>query len=224
MKKNMCFIVGCAMAVLLLFGACGQNGTPELKLESKEYPKNEIFGNLFGIKYQQYRNDSIIKAWYSDRIDELEAEMIGKEVEQTRQQYDNLKKKRDEDLNKQYEKSAALFKIENELILGKKIPFEMEEGLGYAVAYLRVNDISDEGYVNLYCAISVLDSTLTENNRYPILNCELLDSKGNVIKNLSFDNIVSVDIYYMHYLNPMGVNNKDAYKYFDFAKVRFINK
>lgn len=221
----MCFIAGCAMTVLLLFNACGQKGgTPELKLESKEYPKNVIFGNLFGIKYQQYRNDSIIEAWYSDRIGELEAEMTVKEAEQTRQQYDDLKKKRDEDLNKQYEKSTALFKIEKDLISGKKIPFEMEEGLGYAVASLGVNDISDDGDAILQCVISVLDSTLTENNRCPILNCELLDSKGNVIENLSISNISSIDIYNLHYLNPMFVSNKEANKYFDFAKVRFINK
>ena len=227
MKKNMCFIVGCAMAVLLSLGSCGQKGeTQELKLESKEYPKNEIFGNLFGLRYQQYRNDSIIKAWYSERIDELVVEMTGKEAEQIRQQYDELLKKRDEDVNKQYDNYAALYEIEDKRISGNEIPFEMEEELGYIVDHLFVNSISDEGFITLGCGISNVDSKLTEGNTIPVLHCESLDSKGNVIEYFAFASFVTLDLENrrIQYSTPLIFHEKDAYKFFDFAKVRFFKK
>ena len=121
---------------------------------------------------------------------------------------------------------AEIEKIKTALV-GKDIPFEEAEGLGYEVVSFKVTDVS-HGSVSANLEVKLTNPKEAVIMRYAdVLSVKLqeIDKAGNELKNREFNVNLSGKTEgatgnYEYY--AISFYPKDAEKYVDFAKVRFL--
>ena len=186
-KRNLFVTMFCAgvFATALLLTSCGGGGTASFSsIKVKDFPENEVFGKVPVIYRQTWIKDSIIGEIYQAERDRI----------REKSNYDELDDKltKDKKLAEQKVGEELETVIENEKakLIGKKVPFEMEEGAWYEITDLYVSDLFSDG-IRLTGSFKVVDETQARKSfdkyYYPTINFVYLDSKGNESSNLGVD-------------------------------------
>ena len=196
MKRSTLFVAGCAIAAVLLFAACGGGGTETSSSTSKsvklkEFPENVTLGKLPGIFCQYLQMDSVIRASYNPEYDELKeksrkAMKAGNEKEWNKYEakIDDLLEKENADKKKNEEDMLSAIGKEKENLIGRKIPYEVEEGAWFEMTDLFISDVTEKGNLmvtgSFKLAVDEKKLRTIFGGKYTI-NGECLDSQGNKI-------------------------------------------
>ena len=192
MKRSTLFVAGCAIASILFFASCGGGSDTSSEIWSvklKDFPENATLGKLPGIFCHYLQMDSVIRAGYNPEYEELKekskkAMKAGSEKDWNKYEakIDELLEKEKADKKRNKEEMLSAIEKEKENLIGRKIPFEVEEGAWFEIADLYISDITEEGNLKVTGTIKVATekATVWLGNKYSI-NGNCLDSKGNVI-------------------------------------------
>lgn len=196
MKRSTLLVVGCAFASVLLFAACGGGGTEtsssiSKSVKLKDFPENATLGKLPGIFCQYLQMDSVIRASYNPEYNELKekskkAMKAGNEKDWNKYEakIDELLEKEKADKKKNEEDMLSAIGKEKENLIGKKIPFEVEEGAWFEMTDLVVSDITEKGNLmvkgTFKLAVDEKKLRTIFGGKYTI-NGDCLDSNGNTI-------------------------------------------
>jgi hypothetical protein len=204
---------GIALAAMLTT-ACNSGG----EKSGGNLPANDVLGNLPNIKYEQHCADSILNSEEETAyIDVKDYEQLAKLKEKFEKQADEAKAKFSEALQK-----------EKANLVGKVIPFEMEQGAGYEISNLVIKNVESDGSILADCQAKIIDVAVCTTTRKPelVISFQNYGKDGNPIGNKG-----------MAYVPVSGKENgatgtysnfiiqfsgKDAAKYVDFAKVKFL--
>ena len=215
MKNNrltpVIFAIVCGI-IIAAFG-CGGGSSAE-KLAT-----NEILGNLPNLVYQKAFSDSVRRDQRDVEMDKLKGSNISdwEKAAKITEKYKIHKKEEDAKFE------AEIEKIKPQLV-GKDIPFEVEEGLGYEVTSGKITDVSSNGLVSVEVEVKITDIKTADIPRFSkklITKVLEIDKNGNQI---GTENVFYVDLTD----SENGATGK-ATKYIyvskekvDFAKIKFI--
>jgi hypothetical protein len=122
------FAIVCVMLISSCGGGSGSGGS--------KLAKNDFLGDMPNIVYQKHLTDSIRNAEEKAALSKITGKS-NSDMEKAMKIYEKFKtrkKTEDEQLK------ANVEKIKPELI-GKDIPFEVEEGAGYEITYCKISDV-----------------------------------------------------------------------------------
>ena len=236
-KRNFFATMFCAgvFATALLLTSCGGGeggGKNNVKIE--KFPKNEILGNMVNIVNEHYVLDSINKAEFKELKNKYDVKNE-KEYEKYKEQYTKLTEKKEE-LNADYLSAVEAEKVN---LIGKSIPFEMEDDLGYEVTELKIVDVSKYGGFKMSVTAKLTDPNkeiLVGSSRVNLYcHLQFIDKNGNIIKN-GDENIGHVFEVSLPDKNPGAVGTAEsledigwhsgrfAKNFANLSKVRFVKK
>lgn len=225
------FCVG-IFATSLILTSCGGGGTSSSSssVKIKDYPENEIFGKIPGILCQYFEKDSIFESQYDKEREKIEEKAYkAKNQDEILKLYEESEKLSDERDNKvekaREEKSAAIEK-EKAALIGKSIPFEMEEGTWYEITNLVITDVNSDGTALITGTFKVINEERVKKAffSYPSIYCSCLDSQGNVICEYCNSNTVEKGDANLVFKTGFSLFRDSGKAFLDFAKVRFLNK
>jgi hypothetical protein len=201
-----------ALAAMLM-AACGGGGKSGGNL-----PTNDVLGNLPNIKYEKHCADSIRNSEEETAYNDV------KDFEQMAKVKEKFKKQADE----AKAKFAEAIQKEKANLVGKAIPFEMEQGAGYEISNLVIKNVESDGSISAECQVKITDVAVCTTTRKPelVISFQNCGKDGNPVGGQG-----------MAYVPVSGKENgatgtysnfiiqfsgKDAAKYVDFAKVKFL--
>lgn len=230
MKRSILLIAGCAIASVLLFAACGGGGNSKPSLNVKSFPENEILGNAPNILFQFCQKDSIISNYYDNELREIrnKAEKVESQTELKKlyEKYDLLEAEEEAELDKLWDEKEAAIEKEKAKLIGKKIPFEIEEGTWYEITDLTVDNF-EKGYVSIIGTIKVIDEEQVNKPNmyyYPVISFSCLDSQGNEVYKSCNRNQLSKREENLVFNSGFDLRHDTGRAFLDFAKIRFLNK
>jgi len=211
---GMLAIVG--LSAMMMISCGGGSGS----VSSKKLAGNEVFGDLPNLVYQKHFSDSVLKVEQKAELGKLNPKSKSdwekgskiKEKFETREREEKAK----------YE--AEIEKIKQQLV-GKEIPFEVEEGAGFEITSCKISDVSRYGTVSIDCEAKITDVATVKFSPFStVLKLEMLaiDKNGNqIIKDdmchVSFPKVEN---------GAIGKKTAGFYiskEFADFAKVKFVN-
>ncbi len=181
--KNKTFITwstGMMLGIALMFTACGGGSGSCSGSSAKKLPTHEVFGNILDIANLHRYADSVREAECNAKIEELElkgySESTVKKITALRAQ-----QKQDEKTSKA-ELEAAMQK-EKTNVVGNKVPFEMEEGLGYEVTDFTVVSVEKNGQVFAEAKLKITDAQIAHiaPQKELIIEFQNFDKDGNAM-------------------------------------------
>ena len=211
------FSVACGMFLASCGGGSGSSGG---KLAS-----NPFLGDLPNLFYQKQVSDSIRDAEEKAAFDKLDWKKKSdwEKGEKLKQKF----KAQSEEADKKF--AAELEKLKTTLV-GKDVPFEMEEGLGYEVTSFKVTEVGSYGSVKTELEIKITNPAEAALLRYAnALSVKLqeIDKDGNDIGSYPHDFNINLSGKtegatgnYTYY--SISVNGRDAKQSVNFAKIKFI--
>ncbi len=208
------------VSVILLSACNGDKGEKSLN----KLPKNEVLGNIPSLVLQKAQQDSTVKAEYK-----AEMEKFTEYTEKNLKKAEELTKKYKADLEEiELEFQANLTKEKAQLI-GKSIPFEVADGIGYTISDLVITDVEKSGQVVCEHKAQVVDINIASinGNSKPelIITWTEMDNTGNQIGSNSAAYIgVSAKENNATGTNKMyiSIRKKNAEQYVNFQKIKFI--
>ena len=201
----------------MFIASCGSAGG------GKKIAKNDFLGDLPNLIYQKNLIDSIRNA--EEKAATAKLNPNEKSDREKAVKISDKFKARKQAENEKYD--ANVEKIKAELV-GKSIPFEVEEGTGYEITYCKISDVQGRTiYVEF--EVKITDVKTAEISRYGkpevFVMAQSIDKNGNQIGADGGYNIDITD-------RADGATGKDnrliaisqkyVEKYADFAKFRFI--
>ena len=206
--SSIIFAILCGMFI----ASCGSGGG-----SGKKIAKNDVLGDLPNVLYQKHFGDSVIDAKEREALKNL------KWTESDMKKGMKIKEKFKAEREKVDVKYDAEIKKVEEQLLGKDIPFEVEEGLGYKVNSFKITSILKYGVIAEF-EVETTDVKVANIERYSnklVVQSQNIDKNGNVLGETP------------HYIKLNG--KEDGVKatetmlilaeknYADFAKVKFVN-
>jgi hypothetical protein len=208
------------IAMVAMMASCGGSGSSGKKLAS-----NEFLGDLPNLVYQKGYSDSVLNANEKAEMDKLDGSKKSdwEKAAKIDDKYD-IKK---EEADKKFE--AEVEKIKPSLV-GKDIPFEVEEGIGYEITSCKVSKVEGSTvYVDF--EVKVTDFKVANIERYGnklILKWHEIDKEGK---------LMGSEYGHVYYLELdkkedgatgkttqfISISSKEAEKYVNFAKIKFVN-
>ena len=218
MTKQNKFLVAFAILGLsvMILASCGGGSA------GKKLANNEFLGNLPNLMYQKAFTDSVNKAKYNAEMKKLD----GKKASDWEKgaKISKKYKARDNEDDAKYE--AEIEKIKQTLI-GKNIPFEVEEGTGYEILSCKISDVkTDRIYVEFEAKVTDVNKVFPSKYSKSLSGTPLsIDKNGKQI---------GIHYFTLNFSdNKEGTTNKgnidiflkkEAAQYADFAKIKFIKK
>lgn len=185
-KRSLLAICAGTFAVALLFTSCGgsEDGSKEKNVKFQKMPKNEYLGDLVNISCE---NSARIKA--SDAQYEEERaknnEKYADDPDKRLQNWEKIKAANKERNLKIMEETNANLDKELPDLIGKTIPLEVEEGLGFEVMDCKIKEIQkfrapSSGAMTFTFSYKVIPVDAKKMNTYPgTYRC--LDANGNIL-------------------------------------------
>jgi hypothetical protein len=197
---------------VVMMASCGGGSGSGKKLAS-----NEFLGDLPNLVYQYHFADSLIKA-------ERKAERAKLNSKSDAAKWDKIKEKLDAREKEEKEKlKVAIGKIKPTLI-GKDIPFEVEEGAGYKISSCKISDLYETGDAKIEFYVEITDVSKAIPSRYTtkfIGGMENIDRNGNKIgTNGSFNVEMSSRENGVTAKGETSIHHISA-QHVDFAKIKF---
>lgn len=220
--KNIIITLAAIAALCLAFSSCG--GGSSKNASGKKIGKNEILGNMPDIVYQKALKDSVLKAEFKAKYDKIEM----KSESDLKKAASIVKEEKEEQEKVKSEFTETIAKEKSNLI-GKSIPFEMEEELGYEITKFVITDIESDGRVRSEIEVRITDinsAKILRGGGQLLMASQDIDKNGNQIGNSGASYYVSItrdengatgntySYIVLHFTN--------AAQYADFAKIKFV--
>jgi len=218
-------IVKCisVIAVIAMMASCG--GGSGSSSSGKKLASNDVFGDLPNLIYQHNNQDAELKDEAKKKQEGLPFNESGlKKAKEIDDKYSAKRKAADEKF------FADVEKLKPSLV-GKDIPFEVEDGLPYEIISYKIADVGQYGGVSYEITFKILDAqaiTTNWSNEYRMPGC-FIDKDGNEMEKagggcgvvISKEEHVDGAI-----LTQQGVLTTFVFpeKYVNFAKNRFTVK
>lgn len=228
------FYAGIFATALLLTSCGGGEGGGKNNVKIEKFPKNEILGNMVNIVNEHYVLDSI----YDTEIKELKNKYDvknEKEYEKYKEEYIKLTEK-EEKLNADYQSAVEAEKVN---LIGKPIPFEMEDDLGYEVTECKIVDVNKHGGFKMSINVKLTDPSKLSLVGFKKVNfyshIQYIDKNGNIIQNRNENvgNLFEVSLPDKN-VGTVGTgeswedigwySGRFAKNFANFAKIRFVKK
>lgn len=244
-KRSVLTTIFCAgaFATALLFTSCGSGsnseGTTKSDVKFQKSPKNEVLGDLVNIageysakwkasedEYKAAKEKNIEK--YADNSDKREQNFV------------KISAKHKEKANQILADANAALEKEMATLMGKDIPSEVEDGLGFEVVECKISGITKHmvSYgrttLNFKYKVKLVDAKMLEkldsfwSGLYRVLDANgnvLLDPKGNEIA----AEVFSISKDEKKQLNNGEIVEKEGWfvlepSFANFAKIKFVKK
>jgi len=212
------------LSAMILVSCGGGSGS------GKKLATNEFLGDMPNLIYQKAYNDSIRKAEEKTEEKKLEKEYASKKLDESAykkgmelyQKFETRKKEEDAKFK------AEIEKIKPQLV-GKEIPFEMEEGCGYEVSGLKISDLSNAG-VKVEFEVTITDEKAVKIYQWGTLSFyfQVLDKEENPIGKSYYGEVrhTTIIMSQKNGVTAKGsfylIDKKDAKEMVNFAKIKFV--
>lgn len=224
--KNKTFITlstGMVLGIVLLFTACG--GGSGSSSSAKKLPTHEVFGDILDIANRYHYTDSVREAECVAKIEKLKLKGLS---ESSVQKITALRAQRKQDeKNSKAELEEAIAK-EKSNVIGKKVPFEVEEGLGYEVTDFTVVDVEKDGDVSAKCQLKITDAKAADIIGGKLfIEFDFFDKDGNSMgkKGAAYVKLPeAADGATASQGILFNTSSNRAKKYVNFAKVKFLKE
>jgi hypothetical protein len=211
-----------AVAIIATLASCGGGSGSGSSSSGKKLAANEFLGDFPNLVYQKHYSDSI---WATERGAALE------KAGDNEKKYDKVKetyKAKEKEADAKY--AAEVEKMKPSLI-GKDIPFEVEEGTGYEIVSCKISDVEGSRVVIDFelkitdpkAAYFQYQGMFDKSNPKLITSWNYIDKNGN--------NMISGHADYIEMTEKaIGAtgNSKDymdiSPEFVDFAKIKFVNE
>lgn len=210
-----------SLAVLFAFFLTSCKGDGEAS-SSKGLNKNEVIGNIPSIIYQFQQKDSVLDAKSQADFDKIKEKADEKKIKVLYEKYQKQK----EALAQEKE---SIIEKEKSVLVGKQIPYEMEEALGFEVTNFVIKDIDKDGQIEAEFEVKLTNPSIAQLMGYS--TTELVVS--TVYVNKSDEVFGSPSAFYVPldskeigatgtYKSYIHIRSRDAKDFVEFAKLRFV--
>ncbi|MCL2597758.1 MAG: hypothetical protein FWD66_08935 [Paludibacter sp.] len=167
-----------AVAIIATMASCGSGSS------GKKLASNDILGDLPNLVYQKSINDSILEAEQTaeeSKFKDVKKDLSKSEIEKLwaeAMKIDAKFKEREKAADEKFD--AEIEKIKPQLI-GKDIPYEVEDGCGYTVSSVKIKDVGN--FANAEFEVSITDESAFKTRTWGYVQfCyQLLDKSGNLV-------------------------------------------
>jgi hypothetical protein len=188
----------------------------------KKLASNDVFGDLPSLKYQYENQDSELKAKAKDEQKNLPFNESGlKKAKAIDEKYAAKRKATKEKF------AADVEKLKPSLI-GKAIPYEVEEGAPFEITSCKIVELFDSGSIRYEFELKITDAKAIQpnwSNEFWVF-CDYLDKDGNKFDGNSSGVVIpreeKVDGATFTHQEPSSFSSPE--KYVNFAKIRFLAK
>lgn len=221
-------------ATALILTSCGGDGNSNIKETDsnfKKLPKNEILGDAVNISYEYSVKWNANEQEWKEALEE-NREKNANNSDKMEKNYQKITSKHKEGRIQIEDEANAAMEKEKATLIGKAIPFECEDGLGYEVVECMINDVSTS-YLSFTYKLKPVDAEMFAKadvmiwqSGYKCLDYNgntILDSNGNEIggtfglNNDSKSQLKSGETVEMKHGFSLGEPNLA-----NFAKIKFV--
>ena len=217
--KRLIRLMAAAFICGLMFVNCGGSGGSG---GGKELDKNEFLGNMPNLIYQQSLIDSIRNAERNEKMSKLDGNSKS-DLEKASKIAEKFST-REEKERKAFEAKLEEAKAE---LLGKDIPYEVENGTGCEITSCKIIGIDGNG-VNVKVEVKITDAKSANINRYGEFidfTKQDMDKDGNPISGVGlcrFDLSGKTDGATGKKSTYISIYGDNIEQYVNFAKLKFI--
>ena len=213
------------VAVIALMASCsGGSGSSGKKLAS-----NDILGDMPDLVYQYEYSDSVIKA--KRDVEREKFKKDGTLDKSTWEKYSKMDAKFDAERDALKAKFDAEVEKLQPSLLGKNIPFELEDGCGYEVSSVKIIDLNKNSGAKVEFEVKITDESAFKIRSWGSVPFyfKTLDKDGNLIGKDYYGEERDESIIMSSKNGTTGKGNfyladskKVAAEMVNFAKIRFI--
>lgn len=242
-KKKVFATLFCAgiFATSLILASCGGGGDSETKTKNEvkfqKSPKNEILGDLVNISCEYAAKWNASEAEYEDAR-QKNKEKYADNSDKREQNYQKISASHKERGKLIIEEANAALEKEMAGLIGKDIPFELEDGLGFEVVECKISKITKHATscnrttLTFNYKVKPVDANIIEkldSMRSGLYKC--LDANGNVLLD-SKGNEVETNVLGISYNEKKQLKNGETIEkegwfvlepcFANFAKIKFV--
>ena len=242
-KKSVFATLFCAGIFVssLILTACGGGGDGEAKTKSdvkfQKSPKNEILGDLVNISSEYAAKWNASEAEYEEAR-QKNKEKYADNSDKREQNYAKISAEHKERGKQIVADANAALEKEMATLIGKDIPFECEEGLGFEVVECKISGITkhmgscNRTTLTFYYKVKPVDAKIIEkldSMRSGLYKC--LDANGNVLLN-SKGNEIETNVLGISFNEKKQLKNGETIEkegwfvlepcFANFAKIKFV--
>ncbi len=242
-KKSVLATLFCAgiFATSLILASCGGGGDSETKTKNEvkfqKSPKNEILGDLVNISCEYAAKWNASEAEYEEAR-QKNKEKSADNSDKREQNYAKISAEHKERGKQIVADANAALEKEMATLIGKDIPFECEEGLGFEVVECKISGITkhmgscNRTTLTFNYKVKPVDAKIIEkldSMRSGLYKC--LDAKGNILLD-SKGNEVETNVLGISYNEKKQLKNGETIEkegwfvlepcFANFAKIKFV--
>lgn len=242
-KKKVFATLFCAsiFATSLILASCGGGGDSETKTKNEvkfqKSPKNEILGDLVNISCEYAAKWNVSEAEYEEAR-QKNKEKYADNSDKREQNYAKISAEHKERGKQIVADANAALEKEMATLIGKDIPFECEEGLGFEVVECKISGITkhmgscNRTTLTFNYKVKPMDAKIIEkldSMRSGLYKC--LDAKGNILLD-SKGNEVETNVLGISYNEKKQLKNGETIEkegwfvlepcFANFAKIKFV--
>ena len=242
-KKKVFATLFCAgiFATSLILASCGGGGDSETKTKNEvkfqKSPKNEILGDLVNISCEYAAKWNVSEAEYEEAR-QKNKEKYADNSDKREQNYAKISAEHKERGKQIVADANAALEKEMATLIGKDIPFECEEGLGFEVVECKISGITkhmgscNRTTLTFNYKVKPVDAIIIEkldSMRSGLYKC--LDANGNVLLD-SKGNEVETNVLGISYNEKKQLKNGETIEkegwfvlepcFANFAKIKFV--
>ena len=242
-KKKVFATLFCAgiFATSLILTSCGGGGDSETKTKNEvkfqKSPKNEILGDLVNISCEYAAKWNASEAEYEEAR-QKNKEKYADNSDKREQNYAKISAEHKERGKQIVADANAALEKEMATLIGKDIPFECEEGLGFEVVECKISGITkhmgscNRTTLTFNYKVKPMDAKIIEkldSMRSGLYKC--LDAKGNILLD-SKGNEVETNVLGISYNEKKQLKNGETIEkegwfvlepcFANFAKIKFV--
>ena len=242
-KKSVLATLFCAgiFATSLILASCGGGGDSETKTKNEvkfqKSPKNEILGDLVNISCEYAAKWNVSEAEYEEAR-QKNKEKYADNSDKREQNYAKISAEHKERGKQIVADANAALEKEMATLIGKDIPFECEEGLGFEVVECKISGITkhmgscNRTTLTFNYKVKPVDANIIEkldSMRSGLYKC--LDANGNVLLD-SKGNEIGANVLGISYNEKKQLKNGETIEkegwfvlepcFANFAKIKFV--
>ena len=242
-KKKVFATLFCAgiFATSLILASCGGGGDSETKTKNEvkfqKSPKNEVLGDLVNISCEYAAKWNVSEAEYEEAR-QKNKEKYADNSDKREQNYAKISAEHKERGKQIVADANAALEKEMATLIGKDIPFECEEGLGFEVVECKISGITkhmgscNRTTLTFNYKVKPVDAKIIEkldSMRSGLYKC--LDAKGNILLD-SKGNEVETNVLGISYNEKKQLKNGETIEkegwfvlepcFANFAKIKFV--
>jgi hypothetical protein len=200
----------------MFFASCGGGSGSS---SGKKLASNEVFGDLPNAVYQRQYANTVAEKHKNVERDKLDGNNKGDQAK-----WKKIQEKYKKSLDENEAKLAAEVEKIKPTLIGKEIPYEVEEGAPYEITSCKIVEVGQHGYVDYELVLKITDAKAIKtnwNDEYYV-NSDYVDKAGNRFSGGSNGVKISKKENGATCTHKGRILFDNAERYVDFAKIKFL--